>query len=157
MRKKILIIYFLSLFLSTSEISFADTLIKNLSFSEICGVDFMMETQMGKIDARFSVCRLMSDFGPDTKLYFLMRYDKEWPSFVDKMIEHSHSPVIRKIDDTIYFLYTNGANSTCVTSYTLKSGKPVFVSTKTIAWNDGGYFKKSEDFNEYSELLKSRQ
>jgi hypothetical protein len=157
MQKRNAIICFLLLSLFVFRASSAETLLKNLYFSEICGVNFTEDTQMGKIKGRLSVCHLMSDVSPDTKLYFLISHGEEYPSSVDKIIEHSHSPEILKKNEKIDILYTSGANTTCVTTYSLKSGNPEFVSTKTIAWNDDGVFKKSEDFSEYSELWKSRQ
>jgi hypothetical protein len=155
MRKEILIICFL-LGLFPAGTAFANILQKNIHFSEICGLDFTVDTQKGKIEARFSVCHLQSEFGSDNGLYVVISYAQHWPAHVDKIIKEAHSPVIRKKNNRIDILYTSGVNTTCVTTYTLKSGIPEFVSTKTIAWNDGGHFRRSADFEKYSDLWNSR-
>jgi hypothetical protein len=124
---------------------------------EISSVPFVAQTQIGEIDAEFSVCLLQSRHGTDSSLYITVKYSKEYPAYIDRILSHAHSPIVEKIDGKIIVLYTSGANTTWVTIYDITSSLPEFIETKTIAWNDQGHWRKSQDFDQYEDLYRSRK
>lgn len=144
------------IFLLASTTLVAETSIKDVVLREIDHVSFPANTQMGEMVGTLSVCHLMSQFGPDTSLYIATAYEKEFPASIDHIIVNAHSPIMERKGNNVFILYTSGVNTTCVTTYSVESGAAVFRSTETIAWNDGGYYRKSDNFPKYENLLIKR-
>lgn len=124
--------------------------------SEICSEDFMASTQMGEVEASLSVCHLQSTMGPDTSLYVVVYYAREFSTYVERILPNACSPVMGRDGDEVFILYTSGVNTTCATIYSIKSGVVRFRSTETIAWNDGGIFRRGKSFHRYESILWKR-
>jgi len=103
-----------------------------------------------------STCRLESAHDTDTSLCVVSTYEREYGPRILRLLETAHSPMMEKKDDRISILYTSGANTTCVTEFSIASGVPRFISTETIAWNDRGVWRKSTSFSRYSHLFEER-
>jgi hypothetical protein len=104
-----------------------------------------------------AICKMESKLGSDQALYVVMTFDREYPPRIDRILKGAHSPVVERRGNQIIVLYTTGANTTCVTKYSLDSGVAVYKSTETIAWNDGGVYRTSADFSQYTNLLSKRK
>ncbi|WP_309381559.1 hypothetical protein [Cerasicoccus frondis] len=130
--------------------------IENTSLKELCSVDYPARTQAGDMKGTLSVCALESALGRDASLYIVSSFEKEYPSGIDHILEHSIGPIIEKRGEEIAILYTSGTNSTCVAIYTIESGTAEFVKVEVIAWYDEGVYRKSEDFEKYESLLNKR-
>lgn len=126
------------------------------TLKEICRVPFPAITQAGPMRGTLSICRLESAHDSDTSLCVVSTYEREYGPRILRLLEMAHSPIIEKKDDRISILYTSGANTTCVTEFSISSGVPKFISTETIAWNDSGVYRKSTNFARYSHLLEER-
>jgi hypothetical protein len=103
-----------------------------------------------------AICRLESKRGVDDALYVVITCDQEYPPSIDRVIKGAHSPIIERRGNEIIVLYTQGVNTTCVTKYSIDSGVVKYKSTETIAWNDGGVYRTSAGFNQYTNLLAIR-
>jgi len=125
--------------------------------SEVCHVEFPARTQAGEMKSSLAICRLESERGPDMALYVVITYDREYPPSIDRILKGAHSPIIERRGNEIVILYSSGANTTCVTKYSLDSGAAEHKTTETIAWNDSGTYRTSADFNQYTNLLSKRK
>lgn len=125
--------------------------------SAICHVEYPARTQVGEMSASLAVCRLESERGSDeTALYVVETYGRMYPPRIDRILPGACCPVIGRRGNAIVILYTSGMNTTCVTKYSVHSGELKCESTRAIAWNDRGTYRKSADFDEYADLLAKR-
>jgi hypothetical protein len=125
--------------------------------SEVCHVEFPARTQAGEMKSSLAICRLESERGSDDSLYVVITYDRENPPSIDRILKGAHSPIIERRGNEIILLYTQGVNTTCVTKYSIDSGVAEYKVTETIAWNDSGTYRTSQDFNQYTNLLSKRK
>jgi hypothetical protein len=113
--------------------------------------------QAGEMKCWLALCRLESERGSEEALYVVMTYEREYPPSIDRILRGAHSPIIERRKNEIVILYTSGVNTTSVTKYLLGSGAAEYKSTEVIAWNDGGTYRTSADFNQYTNLLSKRK
>jgi len=126
-------------------------------FVSLCAVGFDARTQRGTIPATLSVCRLESEFGSGPSLYVVETFKSEFPPHIVLILDICHSPVMERKGERITVLYTSGANSTCVSEFSISIGMAEHLSTETIAWNDRGRYRTSRSFARYADLLKTRE
>jgi hypothetical protein len=125
--------------------------------SEACHVVYPARTQAGEMNSSLAICRFESKRGAADALYVVVTWDREYPPGIDRVLKGAHSPIIERRGNEITILYTQGVNTTCVTKYSIDSGVAEYKSTETIAWNDSGVYRTSANFNQYTNLLSTRE
>ena len=124
--------------------------------NEACHVSFPIKTQAGPMSGTLAVCRLETEQTTGTSLYVVGVYEKEYAPEILRIFKHGHSPIMELEGERISILFTSGANTTCVAEFSIASGLPEYLTTETIAWNDGGIYRTSSAYPRYQHLIEKR-
>lgn len=119
-------------------------------------VDYPARTQEGAMSGTFSVCALESDRGCGPALCVVFSFEKQYPLELDRLIKNGLAPAVERRGDEIVIVYSSGANSTRVMSYSIHTGVPVFQGDELIAWNADGSAHTSARFAAFAALDRRR-